>query len=115
MKIDVSVSINAQQPVEVAVQQCWAAMFQPPKYNGEKGGPGWEVVRHQVLRYVESLDLEAEITRVAQARLPTLVDETVSALLAAAIRKKAKAMQDTGQMTLGGMPSGVNQLLPHKP
>ncbi len=101
MKIDVSVSIDAQQPVQAAVSQAWSQMFSPPKYAGEKGGPGWEAVRHQVLRYIDSLDLTAEIERAAKARLPALVDDVVSATLSAAIKKRAKALQEAGQLTLG--------------
>ena len=104
MKIDVSVSIDAQQPVQQAVAQCWASMFDRPKYSGEKGGQGWEAVRHQVVRYIESLDLTAEIERAAKAKLPAMVDDVVGAALSAAIKKRAKSMQDSGQLTLGATP-----------
>jgi len=101
MQIEVAVSIDAQQPVQAAVAQCWVQMFERPKYSGEKGGPGWEAVRHQVVRYIDGLDLSAEIERVAKSRLPMLVDEVVSAALSAAIKKRAKALQEAGQMTIG--------------
>lgn len=101
MKIDVAVSLDAHQPVEAAVAQCWGQMFSPPKFGGEKGGPGWEAVRHQVLRYIDSLDLTAEIERAAKAKLPVLVDEVVTAALSSAIKKRAKQLQDSGQLTLG--------------
>jgi hypothetical protein len=90
MQIEVAVSIDAHQPVQAAVAQCWAQMFERPKYSGEKGGPGWEAVRHQVLRYIDGLDLTAEIGRAAQAKLPAIVDDIVEAALAAAVKKRAK-------------------------
>jgi hypothetical protein len=97
MQIEVAVSIDARQPVEQAVSQCWEQMFKRPNYSSEKGGPGWEAVRHQVVRYIDGLDLTSEIHRAAQARLPALVDDVVSAALSAAIKKRAKALQSAAQ------------------
>ena len=101
MKIEVAVSFEEQQAVQAAVSQCWASMFDRPKYSGDNGGQGWEAVKHQVTRYIDGLDLTDEIERVAKSRLPALVDEVVSAALSAAIKKRAKALQEAGQMTLG--------------
>lgn len=104
MKIDVSVSLDTQQPVQQAVSQCMAQMFERPKYSGEKGGPGWELVRHQVMRYIEGLDLTEEIERAAKAKLPAMIDQVVIAALSSAIKKRAKKLQDSGQLTLGVEP-----------
>ena len=97
MQIEVTAKIDAMEPMEKALSVCWAQMFERPKH-GDTGGPGWEAVRRQVLRYIESLDLTAEIELAAISKLPALVDEAVSAALSAAIKKRAAAMQAAGQL-----------------
>jgi hypothetical protein len=101
MKIDVSVSIDGEQPVRDAVNRCWAEMFAPPKHSLEKGGAGYQAVKKQVLAYIETLDITAEIARIAPAKLAATVDDVVHDALMAAVKKKAKAMRDTGQLLAG--------------
>lgn len=107
MKIDFAISIDETEAAKAAIEAALKASFAPPNYSGDKGGAGYEAVKKQVAAHINSLDLSAEIARIAAAKLPAMIDDVVGEALAAAIKKRAKALQAQGELTLGADPGKV--------
>ena len=88
---EITINIDAHLIAEAAAIEAVRRAFSASKYAGEAGGPGFEEVKAQVRRRVAALDLGDMIDASIAKQLPAVVDDVVGELLAAAVKKRAKA------------------------
>ena len=90
-EITTTINIDAQTIAEAAAIEAVRRAFAAPKYAGEVGGPGFEEVKAQVRRHIATLNLVGVVAESIAKQLPGVVDDVVGELLAAAVKKRAKA------------------------
>ena len=89
--MEFAIQIDAHAIAQSAVDEAVRKAFAASKYSGEPGGTGFEEVKAQVKRHITALNLGDVIAESIARQLPVVVNDVVGEMLAAAVKKRAKA------------------------
>ena len=84
--------------VAEATRRAFADMFRAPQYSHERGTPGYEAVRGQVLEYIATLDVREQVQQVARLALSEAVQDVVGAEIRRHVLKEVKKQRQEGAL-----------------
>ena|SRR3990167_1629966 len=84
--------------VAEATRRAFADMFRAPQYSHERGTPGYEAVRGQVLEYIATLDVREQVQQVARLAIGEVVQDVVGAEIRRYVKVEAKRLREEGTL-----------------
>lgn len=78
-----------------AVDCAWQELLQP---NYHSAPAGLKVIREQVARYLDDLDLSSIIREYGQQMLPKIIEDEVATAIRAAVKREIAAAKKRGEL-----------------